>query len=372
MKRKIIGVYVPVYTVVLAALALFCGAVHLTAVFSVRFADFFNGTVSAAVRRALATVTSPVPFSIGEWLLLLLIPGVICLVVYGLTVCIHDNQKFGHFVSFVFSVLALIYILFVLTFATGYRATTIGEKLGLEDEPVSAEELYDTTLIVIDELNRLAEEQTYGISGLSRMPVGFDGTIDALNEAYITFAAQYPELVPTFQSRPKMISLSRPMTYTHIAGVYSFFTGESNINVNYPDFVIPFTAAHEMAHQRGVARENEANFVAFLVSIASENSYVRYSGYLNLYEYLASALNRASGELYRKAAGTLDKRVRCELAAYSDFFEPYRETVVSKVSDVVNDTYLSAQGTPGSVSYGLVVDLAVSYYKTIADNRTAE
>lgn len=372
MKRKIVGVYVPVYTVVLAALALVCGAVHLAAVFSMRFADFFNETVSAAVRRALAMVTSPVPFSIGEWMLFVAVPGVVCLLIYGIAVCARDKRKCWRFVSFVFSVIAAIYILFVLTFATGYRTTTIGDKLGLEDEPVSAEELYDTTLAVIGELNRLADGQTYGIDGLSRMPDGFDGAIDAINEAYVTFAGQYPGLVPTFQSRPKIITISRPMTYTHIAGVYSFFTGESNINVNYPDFVIPFTAAHEMAHQRGVARENEANFVAFLVSIAAEDSYVRYSGYLNLYEYLASALYGASHDLYWKAIDTLDRRVRRELAAYSDFFEPYRETVVSKVSDAVNDAYLSSQGTPGSVSYGLVVDLAVAYYKGIADNRATD
>ena len=55
------------------------------------------------------------------------------------------------------------------------------------------------------------------------------------------------------------------MTYTHISGIYTFYTGESNININYPDFVVASSATHEMAHQRGVARENEANFVSFVV-----------------------------------------------------------------------------------------------------------
>ncbi len=363
MKRKIIGVYVPVYAVCIFALAAVCGIIHAASALSVSFADYFNSTVAAFFRMLLATVTSPVSFSIGEWLLILLIPAVVCLLVYGIAVCAKDGKKCARFVSFILSVIAVIYILFVLTFATGYRATTLAEQLDLEDNPVSAEELYDTTMIVVDELNRLADGQTYAADGLSVMPDGFDGTIDELNEAYLVFNKQYPDLVQSFRSRPKMISLSEPMMYTHIAGVYSFFTGESNINVCYPDFVIPYTAAHEMAHQRGVARENEANFVAFLVCIASDDSYVRYSGYLNLYEYLASALYKASHDLYWQALAELDTRVRGELKAYSDFFEPYRESTVSKVSDAVNDAYLSSQGTPGSVSYGLVVDLAVSYYK---------
>ena len=45
-----------------------------------------------------------------------------------------------------------------------------------------------------------------------------------------------------------------------------------------------------MAHQRGIAREDEANFIAFLVCMASDDPYIRYSGYLEVYEYVASSL----------------------------------------------------------------------------------
>ena len=41
-----------------------------------------------------------------------------------------------------------------------------------------------------------------------------------------------------------------------------------------------------------------------------------------------------------------------------------RETTVSAVSDAVNNTYLVLQGTEGTKSYGMVVDLAVAYHKT--------
>jgi hypothetical protein len=126
---------------------------------------------------------------------------------------------------------------------------------------------------------------------------------------------------------------------------------------------VPYTAAHELAHQRGVAREDEANFVAYLVCIESDDAYIRYSAYLNLYEYVASALYKASPELYTKVQTSLDKRVRYEMKAYSEFFEQYRDSVASEISGVVNDTYLTIQGTPGTASYGMVVDLAVAYYK---------
>ena len=153
------------------------------------------------------------------------------------------------------------------------------------------------------------------------------------------------------------------MTYTHISGIYTFFTGEANLNTNFPDFINVFTTAHEMAHQRGIARENEANFIAYLVCINSENKYMQYCGYMNMYEYLSDALYKASPTLYAKATVRLKDGGRHELRCYSDFFDKYRDNAVADMSDTVNDKYLEIQGTEGSISYGMVVDLAVAYHK---------
>jgi len=48
------------------------------------------------------------------------------------------------------------------------------------------------------------------------------------------------------------------MSYLGIGGVYFPFTGEANVNISMPHTSIPFTACHEMAHQIGFAREDEA------------------------------------------------------------------------------------------------------------------
>jgi hypothetical protein len=153
------------------------------------------------------------------------------------------------------------------------------------------------------------------------------------------------------------------MSYTHITGVYTFFTGEANINVAFPDYTLPYTAAHELAHQRGIAREDEANFLAFLVCIGSEDAYIRYSAYVNLYEYVASALASADRTLYAKAASTLPTLAVTEQRAYANFFEKYRDSTASEVSETVNNTFLVIHGTEGTKSYGMVVDLCVAYYK---------
>lgn len=154
------------------------------------------------------------------------------------------------------------------------------------------------------------------------------------------------------------------MTYTHISGVYTFFTGEANVNVNYPDFNTPFTMAHEMAHQRGIAREDEANFVAFLVCMESDDEYIRYSALTNMLQYMGNALYSADSSLYSKLYGSYyPDNVKAEFRAYSTFFDKYRDSGVSNVVENVNDTFLGSQGqTHGTRSYGLVVELFTSYY----------
>ena len=134
--------------------------------------------------------------------------------------------------------------------------------------------------------------------------------------------------------------------------------------MNFPDYTLPYTAAHELAHQRGIAREDEANFLAFLVCIRSDDAYIRYSAYVNLYEYVSSALYSADREMYKKAASTLPTLARAEQIAYSGFFDKYRHSKASDVSETVNNTFLIMHGTQGTKSYGMVVDLAVAYYKT--------
>ncbi|MBE6561516.1 MAG: DUF3810 domain-containing protein [Ruminococcaceae bacterium] len=352
--------FMPAFSFWGIVLAAVCGGLHLGFVFNPAFADVFNESVSAFFRALFSWMTVWIPFSLAE-MLILSIPVIFAVL---LTVCIRRARDgwlpalrciFG-----MLSVIALIYVMFVLTFAAGYQATPLDRKLGISREKVSAQQLADTAVILAEETEKSLDEITFRPQSFSVMPYSYNELSRKLMDAYDRVCEKYP-FIQKLYSRVKPINLSKPMTYTHISGVYTMFTGEANINVNYPDYVIPYTAAHELAHQRGIARENEANFVAFLVCQESDDPYIRYSGYLNMYEYVASALYSASPDLYYEVLSTLDMRLRYEMRAYSSFFDQYRENIVADVSEAVNNSYLVMQGTEGTKSYGMVVDLAVAY-----------
>lgn len=330
---------------------------------SVPFADGFNRTVGAFFRRLLAYLTAWLPISLAELLILSLPILLVLLILLAYRRYCDSRRSMLIYLGMILSAAVTVWILFVWTFAAGYFGTPLADKLELDRTAVSTEELADTADLLVKELNALSAELNANPDGSTVMPYSYAEMNRKLLDAYDRVQEKYA-FIDTFYSRVKPVMLSEPMSYTHITGVYTFFTGEANVNVNFPDYTIPFTAAHELAHQRGIAREDEANFVAFLVCLESEDPYIRYSGYLNVYEYLASALYSADRELYRENAASLCDTVRAERVAYRKFFDKYRDNLAASVSESVNNGYLTSQGAPeGTRSYNLVVDLAVAYYR---------
>ncbi len=356
-KKRLAPVFIVFYSLFAVAAAFF-----VVCLCSPAFADGFNRTVSAAIRALLSYLTGWIPFSLAEYLLLLSPVLLVLLIWYGIKKSAASWRDVGRYCASLFSVLALVGAIFLSAFAPAYRGSTLDKKLGLEKKEVSVAELYDTSLRLLFAMEEELPALSFGTDGFSIMPYGLDEMNDYLLAAYDTVSAEH-DFLPELKSRLKPVMLSEAMSYTHITGVYSFFTGEANLNVAFPDYTLPFTAAHELAHQRGIAREDEANFMAFLVCIASDDAYIRYCGYRNLYDHMIAALYEADATQYAKLVRYAPRAVLREQTAYSRFFDQYRDSVASDVSETVNNAYLTIQGTEGTKSYGMVVDLAVAYYR---------
>lgn len=355
--------YCPVPSMIFFGIAVAAIIVHIICIYSTEFSDIMNNSVCRSVRFILAKITGWFPFSLAETVLLCL-PFIFILMILHSVHISRDATSFRtiRYLCGVLSVVTILYSFFVLGFAPAYHGSTLEKKLGLERRSVSAEELYETAGILKESAEELADNVTFINGGASVMPYTMFEMNDKLNEAYSSFCVKN-DFVQKMDTKIKQISVSKLMTYTHIAGVYTYYTGEANLNTNFPSYTLPYTAAHELSHQRGTAREDEANFLAFLVCMESDDEYIKYSGYLNLFEYVAGALYKADSSLYSSLMSDLDMRIYSELFSYNNFFDKYKDSAVSKISGTVNDTYLKSQGQEaGTESYGRVVDLAVAYF----------
>lgn len=326
---------------------------------SYSFADSLNTSVGEFLRRVFAIPTSLFSFSLFE-AIICCIPLILTLLII-LAVRAFKGKRKCRFLLHILAFFGLIYTLYVLTMGVAYHTTPIDERLSLDaDGEIGAPELDRTLNIIIPKLNSLANEVGFDGS-TTRMPYSLDELSEKISEAYSTVADTY-SLFERRQSRAKPIYFSEVMSSLRITGIYTFYTGEANINMTYPDYNLPFTVAHEFAHSRGIMRENEANFIAFLVCISSSDPYIRYSGYLNMYEYLISALYKTDKDMWKVQASRISERAIYDIKASNAVYEKYGQSFVGDISNSINDIYLQANGTPGTVSYGLVTRLAVAYY----------
>lgn len=371
-KKKIdITEYVPVWCMALFVMALIALGFEIYSRFDPVFADAVCETCGRAVRLVLAKITDPLPFSLAEALLLSspIIVGIIVIVIIR-----AGNVSAKRLVSTTVAVLSLIsviYSTFVFGYGTGYYGRTIDKKLGMRRAAVSSEELYLTALKLMDGAASELDSVIYPEGTYSYMGCSYDEMNEKLNAAWKKVADEYG-CFGNFTSRTKPVLLSEPMTHMHLAGIYCLFTGEANVNVNYPDFIVVTSAAHEMAHQRGVCREDEANFMAFLVCISSDDPYLRYSGYLDMLNEVLDRLYGADKALYKEVINRMPGDILNEFVSYSEFFDKYRTNVAATVTNAVNNAYITYHGQPeGTKSYGLVADLLVSYelYGKGADGR---
>lgn len=365
-KRKTLkkGEKLPTWALVFYGVGAFALVMFLLCIANPHFADWFNGSFSQALRFLTAKLTGWIPFSLSELLIYLIVPVLIWALVIGMRKYSNTWKQTGIYAATLFSVVALIFSLFALTLGGGYHTSSLYDRLEIRQQTVDSENLLATTQTVRDKLNTLAQSTLiqYDTSDFSILPMTWNELQEEILTSYKTVSGEY-KAVRTFRSNVKPVLLSEVMSLAHITGVYSFYTGEANLNARFTDYTVPFTMAHEMAHQRGFAREDEANFIAFLVCIHSANPYVRYSGYLTLYDYLLGALYEDDQEAYNEEIQQMDRKVLSEMIAQNKFFARYENSTTSKIAGAISDSVLKLQGTEGIKSYGLVVNLAIAYYQ---------
>lgn len=311
-----------------------------------------------AVARAQGRTFGLLPFSFAE---LVVVGGAFTLVV-ALVRGVRRADRLAwarRFFPRVLAVVSVLYAVFVFAWALNYRRPPLIGAFSFEAGKPTVEEV------------RALAEATVAAADLARvvMPeddVGVTTPSDALGAmmvraqaAYARAGERWPFLAGDF-GPAKPLFFSTVASYWGLGGVYSPFTGEPNINVELPRFGLPFNVCHELAHQRGVAREDEANFVAYLVARDFGDPDFVYSAALDGATYASAAFARVDPESAWTLWKTLSPAVKRDLAARKRWREEHT-TFIGTIGSTMNSTYLKANGVKDGVeSYGRVVDLMVA------------
>ena len=325
-------------------------------------------TLRPAFMGAFSRLIGLLPFSLAEVLILSAVIGGVVLLTFaviGIVRAVRRREavalKLIDWSSRLLAILLCGVLLFTLLYGLCYYRENTAIGAGRYHLAYSAEDIAHVALYMTNDLNEtrretgLAEDEPYSFR---LTPAELS---DACREAYRALAADFPVYGGDYGD-PKPVALSVPWTYTYVMGMYFPFTGEANYNTNIPSVELPHTILHEMAHQRGIAAEDEANFAAFLAGRYASDARVKYSALFESWLYVMSTLKRADKQAYETVLSFACAGVKADLQMTDAFWESY-DTPLASFSDDVNRLYLESNGVEfGTASYSLSVQYILDYY----------
>lgn len=319
-----------------------------------RFWFSFYTDFSRAAVGLLGAFWCRLSFPVWELLLALLIAAAIV----GLVFAVRKKRVPGFFAALL-ELLVLLAFLFVGLWGLNHFAPTVGEQIGLELRPYTLDELKAAATYFAEMASEhagLVERDADGNLVLPELSVLSDKAIAAyerLAEKNDRYRLRVPGVKPLLSSRA--------FAYMGNTGIYVCLTGEPCISTRTYALSQPFTICHELGHSLAVAREDEANYLAFLACRASDDEFFRYSGYYCAFIYCYNALYAESPASARGLWSCCENELLYDNDVHVTHNKQY-EGKVQEAARAVNDAYLKTFDEPGVKSYGLVVDYLIAEY----------
>lgn len=340
----------------LLALLLLAGALRKLFELSEGFSELYALKAAPFFRVPLSFLSSLLPFSLFESII-----GIAVILLPFFVVLLFKRTHRYTALKALLSFAIFVFLTFVFGFEASYHRTPIAETVGLEQVEMSAESVSSALRRVLFKIEELEEDIPFTPSEPTRLPTSFDELSSELDRAADSAAEKYGYL-QKIGGRAKPLAFGKILAYTGISGLYSFFTGEANVNTAFADYSLPFTVAHEFSHMRGVGHENEAELSALIICLESDEPYIRYSAYSQVAITLSNLLYEYDEELFYEVFNEYPAVLFSDVYLSSKSYEKYSSTHIDEISSTLNDAYLKANGDEGVVSYSLAAELYVAYF----------
>lgn len=326
--------------------------------------DAWLRNVSMPFKRAVSAAVDPLPFSACEAAATLAVLAAVVLLVRAVVLAVRGvRNRLGTWLLHFAALAAWIYLLVCAFWGTQYYGATFAEQAGMTAAPVSAQELETVAAYFAARANAAADSVPRDADGL--FAAGTAEILDASAGIYDAMAEEYPFLAGP-ERRPKPAFYSKLMSAFGFTGYLCPLFGESTLNVDCPAVFLPVTVAHEFAHQRGVAAEQEANFCGIYAAVTSGDPVYAYSGWLYGYLHLSNALYSVSPDRANALMADLCPEALADLADNDAYWASW-EGPAEQVGSAVYEGFLQSYDQElGMRSYGACVDLLVEKYLPLA------
>ena len=158
---------------------------------------------------------------------------------------------------------------------------------------------------------------------------------------------------------------SLPLTYMGFSGYLNPFTNEAQVNYKIPKLGMIVTAAHETAHQIGIAKESDANLLGYLGALKQEDIHYQYAATIYALRYCLRTLERDAYADLQIITAKTTVGVLYNLNENPAFWSQYKG-ISSMFFKMFYGNFLKATNQKEGIhSYNRFVDLLINYHKTV-------
>lgn len=257
---------------------------------------------------------------------------------------------------------AVVYIYFNLSWGLNYNRPGIASQLNISPELHNVKDLKMITQKILEKLNTTRLKLT----GDKVFSQPYNQIFMGAQHAYQSASTDLPFMtIKNFSVKRSMYG--RMGNFLGFLGYYNPFTGEAQLNLTMPRFLIPYVVCHEMAHQLGYANESEASMVGYLAAIKSKDDLFKYSTYFDFFQYANHELAIRDSVSARYNITQLNPLVKEDMAEVKTYWKK-SENVVEPFVKIFYDHFLKANHqTSGIKSYNEVIGWLIAYYKKTGD-----
>ena len=256
------------------------------------------------------------------------------------------------------SFISIIYFGFHMTWGLNYYRLPLHKQLSVKSDYNTAELISFTEKLLVKTNaihNKIVTNDT--------LPVQFEQSENEYEKTVFDNFKQTQfqhQFVHHRSIKPSLLSL--PLSYMGFGGYINPFTHEAQYNDRVPKYKYPTLIAHEMGHQLGYAKENEANFVACYVNMYSQNEKMRYTGFTYALKFCLNEVYRRSPDDFERLKAKVNPGILKNYKAIQLFWKSYKNPL-EPVFKKVYGNFLKVNNQPqGIQSYNYVVALLVNYF----------
>lgn len=330
------------------------------------FAEFYALHIYKIISVFFSKITSLIPFSLAELSVICAVVLLTIFLVYTVIKVIKSKERrlkvLVKQISIFASVFSLILFLFITNCGLNYYRTPFAESIQLNVQNSQVSELKAVCIKLANLANSYRVNLKENEDGIFESEYTFSQLREISSTSFSNASLKYTTLSDKYSS-VKEVFWGKALSYMNTTGIYFPFTFEANVNTHITDYKIPFTICHETAHLQGYMKEDEANFIAFLACINSDDIEFKYSGVIEAFVYTSNSLYKEDQKAYFDIFNYLCDGIKRDLAYNSEYIEEHSGTI-SQSAAVINDVYLRVNNSSDGIkSYGKMVDLLLAYYK---------